>query len=91
MQYICKVNKAQNKKQNEMKAITKKQVQELNMKFKYDLQLSFVSTTKKVKCYLGSFMTKETEELMFAMTIINKELEEGANYNRLSQLPFFNK
>jgi hypothetical protein len=72
-------------------SLTKKQIEDLNKKMKYDLQLSFISNTKNVRCYLGSFMTKETEELIFAMTIINIELEKGANYYSLSQLPFFNR
>jgi hypothetical protein len=84
---MCKV--INNEKIEIMKALTKKQVEDLNSKMKYDLQLAFISNTKKVKCYLGSFMTKETEDLLFAMNIINQKIEGGSNYSSLLQLPFF--
>jgi len=66
-------------------------LKELNKKLKsnYDLTLDFIGDSKNLKCYLGSFMTKETEDLCFAQDYINRELHKGAKLKDLIYLPFF--
>lgn len=59
------------------------------LKANHDLELAYIGDSKKLRCYLGAWNTKETRDLCFAQDYINKEINNGANLIDLSYLPFF--
>lgn len=77
------MNNANNNKMKVLKQLNSK------LKSNHDLELAYVGDSKKLKCYLGSWNTKETKDLCFAQDYINNEIHKGAKLEDLVYLPFF--
>ena len=84
MQYICKVNKAQNKKQNDMKAISKKEQEDRN----YIMNTILVETAIHFDMNVGNLWFYQDKANANLYYVLKRQKNEKGGYTVLCKKEF---